>query len=149
MGHGVSQRSDDFAKQEDRARPSMGQDHRKRARMARADVNEVNVESIYGGSELRPLVQLSLASPPVKVIVPVGNEVLKLSEWRALLPPRLRCTFRPARLRKAPFQISKVRIGGTILEGSDGAIGGARRHGCRSEANGAQSIGKQTTPRNV
>ena len=61
MGGGIGQRIDDLHLLDDRAGPAVRDDHRQRIFMLRADVNEMNVEPVDLGDELRQGVQPRLA----------------------------------------------------------------------------------------
>ena len=58
---GIGQRIDDLQLLDDRAGPAVGDDERQRVFMLRADVDEVDVEPVDLGDELRQGVQLRLA----------------------------------------------------------------------------------------
>src|SRR5713226_2628348 len=70
---GIGQRIYDLHLLDNRARPSMRDDERQRIFMFRANVNEVNVQSIDLGDELRQGVQSRLHLSPV-VFGPVWSK---------------------------------------------------------------------------
>src|SRR5215211_3196207 len=78
VGRRIGELTDDLDLLEDRARPPVGDDQRQRVLVPRADVEEVDVDPVDLGHELRPGVQLCLAFPPVVVRAPVPNELLQL-----------------------------------------------------------------------
>ena len=86
VGRRIGERTDDLEQLEDRARPAMGHDQRQRVRMMRADVDEMDVEPVDLGDELREGVQLRLDLAPVVVGLPVAHELLELCELHALRP---------------------------------------------------------------
>ena len=65
MCGGIGQWIDDLQLLDDRARPAVRDDKRQRIFMLRANVNEVDVESIDLGDELRQGLELGLDLPPV------------------------------------------------------------------------------------
>ena len=84
MCRGIGQRIDDLKLLEDRAGPSVRDDQRQRIFMLRTDVNEMDVQPIDLGDELRVGVQLGLTFAPVVVCRPITCELLKSSELHAL-----------------------------------------------------------------
>ena len=81
---GIGQSIDDLQLLDDRAGPSVIDDERQRVFMLRTNVNEVNVEPIDLGDELRQGVQLRLALAPVVVRRPIARELLNRRERHAL-----------------------------------------------------------------
>jgi hypothetical protein len=53
MGRGIGERMDDLQLLDDRARPPVGDDQRQRVLVRGADVEEMNVQPINLGDELR------------------------------------------------------------------------------------------------
>jgi hypothetical protein len=80
----IAQRADGLEQLEHRAGPAMGHDQRQSIRMTRADVNEVNVESVDLGDELRQGVQPRLGLAPVVIRAPVAHQRLQLCQLYAL-----------------------------------------------------------------
>ena len=72
---GIGQWIDDLQLLDDRARPAVIDDQRQRVLMLRTDVNEVDVEPVDLGDELRQGVQPGLARAPVVVGHPVAREL--------------------------------------------------------------------------
>jgi len=81
---GIGERLDDLQLLDDRAGPAVRDDQWQRVRLRRPDVDEVDVESVDLGYELRERIQLRLASAPVVVHGPVIREVLHRRELHAL-----------------------------------------------------------------
>src|SRR6185295_16629608 len=75
---------DDLQLLDDRARPSVRDDYRQRVLFFRTHVNEVNVDPIDLGDELRQGVELRLALAPVVLGTPVAREFLNRRELHAL-----------------------------------------------------------------
>ena len=84
MGRGIGQRIDDLHLLDDRAGPPVRDDERQRIFMFRTNVNEMNVEPVDLGDELRQGVQLRLDLPPVVVRLPIARELLNGRELDAL-----------------------------------------------------------------
>ena len=81
---GIGQSIDDLQLLDDRARPSVIDDERQRVFMLRANVDEVDVQPVDLGDELRQGVQPRLARAPVVVRHPVARELLDHGERHAL-----------------------------------------------------------------
>src|SRR5262249_36489670 len=75
---------DDLQLLDDRAGPAVVDDQRQRVFMLRANVNEVDVQPVDLGDELRQGVQCRLASAPVVPGRPVAREFLNHCERHAL-----------------------------------------------------------------
>ncbi len=107
---GIGQRIDDLHLFDDRAGPSVRDDERQRIFVLRTHVNEMNVESIDLGHELRQGVQLRLALAPVVVCRPIARELLNRRELHALRCIRDRFPFGPLGRVDAPAQFGKFRF---------------------------------------
>jgi hypothetical protein len=81
-------------------------------------VNEMNAETIDGGLELRPLIELGFAASPSVVRSPIGNDLLKLPQRRSLLPTLSGLLLGPPRELKSTAQIGKSVIRRAIGEGN-------------------------------
>ena len=81
---GVGERVDDLELLDDRAGPAVGDDERQRIVMARTNVDEMDVESVDLGHEVRQGVQRRLAPAPVVICRPVAREFLNHRERHAL-----------------------------------------------------------------
>ncbi len=86
VGRGVGERVDHLQEFEDRARPAVGQDHRQSVRVAGADVEEVNVQPVDPGHELRQGIQLRLDRAPVVGRSPVVSQFLHRRQLHTLGP---------------------------------------------------------------
>src|SRR5215212_8197107 len=84
MRRGIDQRIDDLQLLDDRTRPAVRDDERQRIFMLRTGVNEMNVESIDLGDELRERVQPALDLAPVVLCRPIADEILDRGERDAL-----------------------------------------------------------------
>ncbi len=77
MRRGIGQGIDDLQLLDDRARPAVGDDEGQRIVMLRANVNEVNIQTVDLGDELRQGVQPRLDLPPVVIGLPIAHELLQ------------------------------------------------------------------------
>src|SRR5690349_24092450 len=84
MGCRISQRLNDLHLLDDRAGPAMRDDHRQRIFMLRTNVNEMDVEAVDLGDEVRHGFQFCLALTPVVVSSPIARELLHYRELYAL-----------------------------------------------------------------
>ncbi|MCY1231635.1 hypothetical protein D9M72_440920 [compost metagenome] len=119
MSGRVGQRGDDVQQLKDRARPAMGHDQRKCILMARAYVDEMNIQPVDVGQELRKRVKLSFRFAPIIAGLPVSHEVLErllLDALGAILDGR---AVGPARRRETASQIREGGFGNVGLEGAD------------------------------
>jgi hypothetical protein len=80
VGRRVGQRIDDAQLLDDRPRPAVRDDHWQRIVVRRPHVNEMNVESVDLGDEVRKRVEPGLAPPPVVVGGPMARELLNRRE---------------------------------------------------------------------
>ncbi len=80
----IGKRIDDLQLLDDRAGPSVRDDERQRIFMFRTNVNEMNVQPIDLGDELRQGVQFCLTLAPVVICHPVVREFLHGRELHAL-----------------------------------------------------------------
>lgn len=118
----VRERADRSQELEKRARPAVGHDERQGVDMPRANVDEVNVESIDRGDELREGVEPRLPSAPVVIAAPVPNELLQFCELDALLPIANRLAVGPSGRGEAPAKVQELLFGNIGPEGADGVI---------------------------
>src|SRR6266566_4258795 len=77
-------RIDDLQLLDDRAGPPVRDDERQRILMFRTNVDEMNVEPIDLGHELREGVQLRLALAPIIIRRPIARECLSRRQLHAL-----------------------------------------------------------------
>jgi len=92
----VGQWIDDLELLDDRARPSVGDDQWKGIRMLRPDMDEVNVETVDLGHELRIAVELRFDFPPIVPIRPIVGELLNRRQLNALRVVVYGLTLRPS-----------------------------------------------------
>src|SRR5215470_9479984 len=107
---GIGEWIDDLQLLDDRAGPPVCDDERQRLLVLRANVNEVNIEPIDLGDELRESVQPRLALAPVVFGRPVARELLNRRELHALRRIRDRFPVRPPGRIDAPAQFGQFRF---------------------------------------
>src|SRR6266478_4119531 len=73
----VAQQRDDFLELDERAGPAMREHQRQWVRALAPDLNEMDVQPIDRGHELRQRVQSRLLLPPVKAVAPVTYQLLQ------------------------------------------------------------------------
>src|SRR3954466_153647 len=106
----VGERIDDLQLLDDRTRPSVRDDERQRILMLRANVNEMDVEAVDLGDEVRQGVQLLLALAPVVLLSPVARELLHRREGRALRQVIYGLLLWKARGDDARTQVVEIRL---------------------------------------
>src|ERR1700736_6109101 len=84
MGRGIRERIDDLQLLDDRTGPTVRNDERQCIFMFRTNVNEMNIQPIDLGDELRHGVQSCLALAPVVFRAPIARERLSRRELYAL-----------------------------------------------------------------
>ena len=112
----------------------MGDDQRQGVRMTGADVDELDVEPVDLGHELRQGIQLRLRLAPVVVRSPVADERLDLVQLHALGLIGDRLPRGPPRRRDAAAEVDERLLGHVDAEGTDGVAVGR----------GGEMRGKQT-----
>jgi hypothetical protein len=123
MGRGVSKRIDDLQLLDDRTGPSMVDDQRQRILMRRTNVNEVNVQTVDLGDELRQGVQLRLALAPVVLRRPVAREFWNHRQRHTLRLIRDGLFLGPVRGRYASTEVVQHLVGDVDVEGTNLAGG--------------------------
>ena len=101
----VGERADHVQHLDDRPRPAVRDDHRQRVLVRRANVDEVDVEPVDLGDEMREGVEPRLEPSEVVLVGPVASELLHRRQLHAL---RLVCDgllLGPARRLQAPTQL--------------------------------------------
>ena len=124
MCRGIGQWIDDLHLLDDRAGPSVRDDERQRIFVLRTHVNEVNVQPIDLGDELRQGVQSRLALAPVVLRRPIARELLHRRELHALRCIRDRFPFRPPGRVDAPAQFGEFRFRNIHLKRTNGGVVG-------------------------
>jgi hypothetical protein len=123
----VGERADGLEQLDDRAGPAVGHDQRQRVLVSRPDVEEVQLDPVDRGRELRQRVQAGLALAPVVAVGPVAGERLHGRELDALRPVGDELLRRPARgLDPAP-EVGELLLRNLDSERADG--GGFGRDG--------------------
>jgi hypothetical protein len=116
MRRGIGQRIDDLQLLDDRAGPAVRDDDRQCIRMFRTDVNEMNVEPVDLGDEVRQGFQPRLAFAPIVICRPVACEFLGRRELHALRCIHDRFVVSPPGRRHAPTQFRKFSFRKTHLK---------------------------------
>jgi hypothetical protein len=124
MRCGVGERLDDLQLLDDRAGPPVRDDQRQRVGVPGADVDEMNVQPVDLGDEVRQVVQSRLARTPVIVRSPVAHEVLHHREPDALRVVGDRLALGPPGSVHASAQLGKLRLRETDLKRADGVVVG-------------------------
>src|SRR6516162_10303440 len=120
MGRGIGQWIDNLELLDDRTGPPVRDDERQRIFMFRTNVNEMNVQPIDLGYELRQCIQFRLALPPI-VICPPNNARspeslragclaihLQPSPGRATLPSLCACAIRRVPLAESSHGMGEL-----------------------------------------
>ena len=118
-----AQRSKHFHEFDDRARPAMGHHQGQRIRITRADVQEMDIQTVDFGHELRNRVQPAFGLTPVVLIGPVSDYVFNVRKRHSLRPVFGRFGVRPAGRPQTPFQVVKLIVMDLDGEGADVAHG--------------------------
>ncbi len=140
----VGQRADGLQQLDHRAGPAVRHDQRQRVLMLRAHVDEVDVDAVDLGRELRQRVEFRLGLAPVVVGRPVAGELLHRRELHALRPIVDELLARPARRRDAPAQVVELLLRNVDVEGTD--LGGCLDGGAHGDLLRAQSgLDRSTT----
>jgi hypothetical protein len=119
VGGRIGEGPDDLQLLDDRAGPAVGDDQREGVGMWGADVEEVDVEAVDLGGELRQRVQPGLDLAPVVGGRPVAGELLHGRQRHPLAVVVDRLALGPAGRIDAPAQLDQVLVGDADLEGTD------------------------------
>ncbi len=115
----VGQRPDDLVELDNRAGPAVGQHQRGRVEMRGADMQEVDVQPVDRGQELREVVQPRVGGRPVVVLKPVPAQFLEVGQRRALRPVAHSLRVRPPGPAQPFAQVRDVGVGDVNLERPD------------------------------
>ena len=130
---GIGQRADQFDLLEDRSGPPVRDQHRQGVRMPGPDVDEVDVDPVDPGRELRVGVQLRLGLPPVVAGGPVADQFLEQRERRTLRSIGDRLLVGPAGRGETPLQVGEVGRGHVDAEWADRRVVRRACGGCRHD----------------
>ena len=108
MGRRVHQRVDDLQLLDDRAGPAVRDDDRQRIRVLRLNVDEVNVQPVDLGDEIRQGIEARLDLAPVVLRRPIARERLHGRELHALRCVGDRFAFGPDGRLDAPAQLPEL-----------------------------------------
>src|SRR5215208_6143131 len=118
MGRRIGQWMNDLQLLDDRAGPPVQDDERQRILMLRTNVDEMNVEAVDLGDEVREGLQPLLALAPVVLFRPIARERLHRREPRALGLIFDGLLFGPLCRRDAPPKVVEVLFRHVDLEGA-------------------------------
>ena len=147
VSDGIGQRSDELDLLEHRARPAVVDDQRKRILLLRPDVDEMNVEPVDVGHELRQGLELRFRLSPVVIGRPVARELPNHRERHALRLIRDGLLFGPPRGSYAPAKLREILVRNVDPEGADRGVLGRRARlggglGARSGRSRERRIGE-------
>ena len=131
----IGQRPDHLPELDDRPGPAVRQHERQRVRTRRADMQEMDVQAVDLGPELRERVEARLARTPVVARQPVVAQGLHVAERAALRPVVDGRRLSPPRLAEPPAKVVQVGFGDFDPERGDlvaHALSMARRRVRRS-----------------
>jgi len=106
-------------------------DDRQGVRVLGADVNEMDVQPIDVGEELRQGIQLRLDLAPVVPALPVAHQALHRRQLDTLRSIGNGFLFRPVRSGQAPAQVRNCLVRDMHLERANSTLAAARREGRR------------------
>src|SRR5918998_908275 len=119
MRRGIDKRIDDLQLLDDRAGPAVRDYERQRVFVLRTNVDEVDVQTVDLGRELRQRVQSRLAPAPVVIRLPVAREFPNRGELHTLGLVRDGLLFGPLRGRDAPTEVDELLFRDVHAEGAD------------------------------
>src|SRR5215218_2523667 len=122
MGAGIRQRTDHLELLKHRSRPAVSDYDRERIGMLRSDMNEMNIDTVDLGDELRKGIHLCLDLSPVVLRSPIAHERLQLCQLDALRLIGNRLTVRPSCGVDASAKIEKRFFRKFEAEGADTGI---------------------------
>ena len=128
MGRRIGQRLNDLQLLDDRTGPAVRDDERQGIRVTGFHVNEMNVDSVDLGHELRQRVQPRLHLAPVVVGAPVADDFLEFPELNALRPIIDGLLVRPSRGGDASAEIDELLFRYVDAEGANGIAYGRGGH---------------------
>jgi hypothetical protein len=118
----IRERIDDVEQLDHGSRPPVRDDHRQRIRVLRLDVDEVNVDAVDLGHELRVGIELGLGLPPVVVRRPVMCERLERRKLDALGPISDELLGGPARGRDPFTKLNELFLRDVHPKRPDGRV---------------------------
>jgi hypothetical protein len=124
MRRGIRERIDDLQLFDDRPRPPMGDNHRQRVIVPRANVYEMNIEPVDLGHVLRQGVEPRFYLPPVVVGSPIADELLHRRQSHALRLVGDGLPVRPLRHYQTLTQVSQPLRGELHAERADRVVTG-------------------------
>ena len=120
----IGQSADELQLLDDRSRPAVADDDRQRVLVLGANVDEMDVQPVDLGDEVRDGVQPRFARAPVVLGRPVASQVLHERERHALRVVLDGLLLGEARRGDARAQVLEVRLGNLDLERPNCLAGG-------------------------
>ena len=141
----IGQWIDNLQLLDDRPGPSMGDDERQRVFMFRTNVNEMNVDPVDLGDEVRQGFQLRLALAPIVLCRPIPREFLNRRQLHALGLIGDSLLGGPTCRLHAPAEVNEIHLRNVDVEGPDGVAvdGGGQMRGKQAEGTCGGRRGKQ------
>src|SRR5215469_1469612 len=100
----------DFQQLEERSRPAMREDYRRRVWVLTAEMQVVNPKPVNDGEVVGILVQSSLLGTPVIMVKPVIGNRLHPFNVESVRPARVAHCIRPTSLAQTPMQILECLV---------------------------------------
>src|SRR5450631_1997222 len=119
MRGGVGEPIDDLHLLDERTGPSVAEDERQRLLVLGADVDEVDVQPVDLGDELRVGVQARLAPAPVVLVMPIACDRLDSRERYALRQIIDALLLGPTCSSDASAKVLEIRLGDINRERTD------------------------------
>ena len=94
-----------------RSRPTMRQQQRHGAWPFATHMQEMQINAVKFGTELRKGVQRGFLRTPIETLLPIGQQIAQIGDACAVSPGRFRRLIRQARQRQAGLQILQRCIG--------------------------------------
>src|SRR5580704_1158624 len=132
MGRGIRKRIDDLELLDDGAGPPVGDDKRQCIFVLRANVNEMNIEAVDFGDELRKSVQSPFNLAPVVLFRPILRNLLHCVELNALRCIPNQFLLRPSNRANSTTQFSKFRFRHMHMKRANGVAANPPLCGCNS-----------------
>ena len=150
---GIGERVDDLQQLDDRTGPAVRDDDRQRTLMLGFHMDEVDVEAVDLGDEVRQRLQTRLALAPIVLRSPVLDELLHRGQLHALCiarcrrgrpdPPRScvghQFALRPSRGVDAPAKLVNLLLREADREWADRIVFGGSRRRSRGKIEGARA----------
>ena len=108
--HRIGQRPDHVEELDDRARPPMGQDQRKRVRLPRSHVQEMDALTVDRGLGWRALVEARFPPSPFVAVEPVVDEMPNVRDRNSVVRAGIDQLLTPTRPLETTAQVVEVEL---------------------------------------